>query len=102
MAEDPLTLKQKVRMMLRATLKCLMGDSLQECMWMLRIVAVRHGFLGVIWSWEHALLLNYYTSGQLELRQNNGLTSWHKVIVSKLTYMSQELGQQGKERICIA
>lgn len=55
-----------------------------------------------MWSWEHALLLNYYSLGQPELMENNGSTLLHKVIVSSLTYESWELRQQRRERICIA
>lgn len=67
MAEYPLMLKQKVGMMLREQLWSPLRNSLQECTWMLRIAVVGHGFPGLMWSWEHALLLNYYSLGQPEL-----------------------------------
>lgn len=98
MAEDPLMLKQEVGMMLMKQLWSISSG----CTWMLRIAAVEHGFPGIMWPQECVLLPNYYSLGQPELRQNNGSDLLHKVIVFSLPYVSQELGKQGREKICIA
>lgn len=53
---------------------------------------------GTVWSRGYVLLFNNYSLVQPELRQNNGSTLPHKVVVPSLSCM----GQQGREKNCIA
>lgn len=99
MAEDPLILKQEAGMMLTKQLWSISSG----CTWVLRIAAVKHGFPGIMWPRECVLLLNYYSLGQPELRQNNIMAQTYcTVIMFSFPYVSQELGKQGREKICIA
>lgn len=99
MAEDPLMLKQEVGMMLTKQLWSISSG----CTWVLRIAAVEYGFPGIMWPRECVLLPNYYCLGQPELRQNNIMPQTYcTVVMFSLPYVSQELGKQGREKICIA